>query len=483
MNLKKLLNGYTYNLIQGDLNINITSISNDSREIIENSLFIAEKGWTVDGHNYIEAAIDNGAKVIVLENLVDVPEGITIIQVDNSIDAMAFLSNKYYHCPSEKLQLIGVTGTNGKTSTTYFLKSIFETSKIKTGLIGTMGSRIGEKEIKHENTTPNSLIINKILKDMVDENLKYGVMEVSSHALALKRVEYLTFKTGIWTNLSKDHLDYHKNIDNYFKSKLELFKRTGMNIINIDDSYGLEIIKSTKSIPHLTYGLTDLADVYASNIKFKLSTVNFDLNIKRDSINITLGTPGEFSVYNALAAAACGYYYGFSLKEIKNGLEEIKGVKGRFEVIPTNTEWTAIIDFAHTADGLKKVLEIINQFVEGRKIVLFGAGGDRDRTKRPEMGEVVGRNSDIAIITSDNPRSEDPDQIIKDIEEGIKKTQGKYVKITDRIEAIKYAIDIAKKGDIILLAGKGHETWTIINDEKIPCDERKIVLDYIKNIT
>lgn len=308
-------------------------------------------------------------------------------------------------------------------------------------------------------------------------------MEVSSHALELKRVEYMRFQIGIFTNLTKEHLDYHETMENYFKSKMRLFYKTDKyNIINIDDSYGKQIVEKLDiNLPILTYGIKNNADIFATEIKYGLSNVSFILNTPKESIKVTLNVPGEFSVYNGLAATACAYTMGIDLKTIKAGLESVQGIKGRFEVVPTDTDYTVIIDFAHTADSLEKVLTVMDEFAEGRKVVVFGAGGNRDKTKRPEMGETVARHADLSIVTSDNPRYEDPAAIIEDVLVGTRRANGKYVNIIDRVEAIKYALENAKPKDIILLAGKGHETYTIIEDKIIPCDERQIVLDYLKD--
>lgn len=306
------------------------------------------------------------------------------------------------------------------------------------------------------------------------------VMEVSSHALALKRVDYLDFDLGIFTNLTKDHLDYHKTMEEYFNSKLQLFNKTNKyNIINIDDKYGKRI-KNKSPIETISYGIENIADIFATDITYFIDRVNFLLNYKNESVEINLNVPGRFSIYNALAAASCGIALNIELDIIKKGLESIQGIEGRFEILPINKDFTVIIDFAHTADGLENVLTILDQFTVGRKIVVFGAGGDRDRSKRPEMGQAVGTHGDLAILTSDNPRTEDPYLIMEDVLRGIKKTNIDYRIIVDRKEAIEFALSIAKSKDIILLAGKGHERFILKNNKKYPFDERKIVFDYLE---
>ncbi|NLK43176.1 MAG: UDP-N-acetylmuramoyl-L-alanyl-D-glutamate--2,6-diaminopimelate ligase [Tissierellia bacterium] len=483
MKLIEIVNDYQYILQKGSLDIEITDIKNDSRKVKKGDLFIAERGFTVDGHDFIENAIKNGAVGVVIDRELEINEDVTVIQVKDSVDALARFSSIFNNKPWEQLELIGITGTNGKTSTTYFIKSIFEEYNKKVGIIGTIGAIIGDEKSDISNTTPNALTIHNLLKEMVEKKLDTCIMEVSSHALELKRVNYMDFHVGIFTNLSKDHLDYHETMEKYFQSKLKLFNKTkSYIIINIDDEYGREIIDLIgESVPLLTYGIKNKGDIFATDIAFSLSKVSFNLNTPKGNIDIELNIPGEFSIYNSLAAAACAYAYGIDLITIKKGLESLEGIKGRFEVVPTNTDYTVIIDFAHTADGLEKVLKVIKEFAEGRIIVVFGAGGNRDRTKRPEMGETVGKYADLSIVTSDNPRFEEPETIIDDVLVGTRKIGGEYVKIIDREEAIKYALDNARPKDIILLAGKGHETYTIINGKTIPFDERQIVLDYLDN--
>ena len=483
MILKELLSRYPVLKTVGSTNICIEGINYDSRMIKKNELFIAIRGSNDDGHNYIKQAVRNGATCILLEKEVHFIPGITYILVEDTVDALGFISSTFYNNPSQKLFMIGITGTNGKTSTSYFMKNILHENNIKTGIIGTIGGIIKDEIFKLHNTTPDSLVLNDSLNNMVKCELDACVMEVSSHALDLKRVDYIDIDIGIFTNLTKDHLDYHITMERYFKSKLKLFLKTKKyNIINIDDEYGKEIIKHVQDrVDILTYGIDNYADINATNIEYSMDSVNFILCEGNNNIDIKLSIPGKFSVYNALAAASCGIAMGIDINTIKRGLEQTKTIKGRFEVVPINKDFTVIIDFAHTPDGLEKVLTVIDKFSQGRKIVVFGAGGNRDKTKRPEMGEVVGLHSDLAIITSDNPRFEEPLMIIQDIVEGIKKTDVEYKIIEDRKEAIEFALEIAEANDIILLAGKGHETYTIKGKNTYPCDERQIVLNYLKD--
>ncbi|MCF6466505.1 UDP-N-acetylmuramoyl-L-alanyl-D-glutamate--2,6-diaminopimelate ligase [Clostridium sp. Cult2] len=484
MKLLSLVKGCKYEVISGTMDINIRGIEHDSRKITSNDMFIAIEGFTVDGHNYVNEAVEKGATCIIVEKDVQINKyNITLIKVDDTIEALAKISSRYFMEPSKELNLIGVTGTNGKTSTTYFIKSIFDAKHKKTGLIGTLGSIIDNKVVDIKNTTPESLTIQEHLRKMVEANTEYCVMEVSSHSLDLKRVEYMDFQVGIFTNLTEDHLDYHLTMENYYSSKLKLFNRTKKyNIINGDDPFGRRMLNDiNNSTPTITYGIDKKWDIYATDVICNTKGVDFILNTPIGSIPINLKLLGGFNVYNALAAASCGVIYNMDLDSIKTGIESISGIKGRFEVVPIDRDYSVIIDYAHTPDGLEKVLTTIDQFAEGRKIVIFGAGGNRDKTKRPTMGETVAKHADLCIVTSDNPRFENPDEIIKDIIVGVEKANGKYVTITDRREAIEFALLNAKPKDIILLAGKGHETYTIIKDKIIPFDEKQIVLDILNN--
>lgn len=485
LKLKNIIERNDFTIIKGNIDIEITGIENDSRDISKNNMFIAIKGYTVDGHDFIDKAIENGANCIVIEKDVLVEnDEITLIKVDDTIKALTSFSSIFYEQPSKKLKTIGITGTNGKTSITYMIKGIFEEAKKEMGIIGTMGSRFADKVINNKNTTPDSLIIQKHLRKMLDSGMEFCVMEVSSHALDLQRVEDVDFQVGVFTNLTEDHLDYHKTMENYYKSKLKLFNwAKKYNVINGDDEYGKRILQEMdNNIPVVTYGIDGDYDIYATDVVCHIKGVNFNLNTRKGSIPIDLKLLGRFSVYNALAAIACGIIYDIDLPTIKKGIENIANIKGRFEIIPVDEDYSVIIDFAHTPDGLEKVLTTIDQFAKGRKVVIFGAGGNRDKAKRPIMGETVARHADLCIVTSDNPRFEEPDDIIKDVLVGVEKVKGKYIAITDRKEAIKYALSNAKPNDIILLAGKGHETYTIIKDEVIPFDEKQIVLEMLNNI-
>lgn len=485
LKLETIIKNSQFTIIKGDTDIEVTGIENDSRKISKDNMFIAIKGFTVDGHDFIDKAIEHGANCIVVERDILIEEdGITQIKVEDTTTALSQFSSLFYEEPSKKLKTLGITGTNGKTSITYMIESIFREAKKNTGIIGTMGSRFADMVIENKNTTPDSLTVQRHLSKMVESGIEFCAMEVSSHALDLQRVDDVDFEVGVFTNLTEDHLDYHETMESYYRSKLKLFNRTKKyNIVNGDDVYGRRILQEVdNTVPIMTYGIEGDYDIYATDVICHTKGVDFILNTSKGSMPINLKILGRFSVYNALAAIACGIVYDIDLLTIKKGIESIRSIKGRFEIIPIDKDYSVIIDFAHTPDGLEKVLTTIDQFAEGRKIVIFGAGGNRDKTKRPIMGETVARHADLCIVTSDNPRFEEPDDIIEDVLVGVKRAKGNYVAITDRKEAIKYALSNARPNDIILLAGKGHETYTIIKDKVIPFDEKQIVLDILKDM-
>lgn len=479
MLLKELLRGLEIEEIRGSDEITIETTAYDSREIANNGLFICIEGFKTDGHLYIEDAIGKGAVAAIVQKDINI-EGITIIKVKDTRKAMAIISNGFYQYPSNTLSLIGVTGTNGKTSTTYMIKKIFEASGKKSGLIGTISNWIGDQKIDADRTTPEALDLQRLFRQMIDNNMETCVMEVSSHSLELKRVEECKFQVGVFTNLTPDHLDFHPTIEDYRNAKKKLFYKTILcNAINIDDEHGKILMKEINGLqtPILTYAINEKADINAENIVTTVKTVAFDVITPKYKERIELSIPGLFTVYNALAAITVAYAMGIEFKYIKEGLESMKGVPGRLEAVEEFIDFALIVDYAHTPDALENVLKSVKGFVENKLITIFGCGGDRDRRKRPVMGEISGRYSDLTIITSDNPRSEDPIQILEMIEEGIRKTDGQYYVIKDRKEAIRFALRSAHKGDVILIAGKGHETYQIINDEVLEFDDKKVALE------
>lgn len=478
MKLKELLNGIDYIKIEGVQNRDIEAMYYDSREVTPDSLFFCIKGLTVDGHDFAPQAVAKGAKVLVLERDVEVGEDITKVFVPDTKTAMAYMAKNFYRNPTQNINFIGVTGTNGKTTVTYLVKSILEKAGHKVGVIGTISNMIGNRKIPSKYTTPESLELQKLLREMADENVDSVIMEVSSHSLALGRVEGCEYDIGVFTNLSQDHLDFHVNMEEYRDAKAKLFTQSKLAIINEDDKNGRWIKKGVPT-KVCTYGIYRDADIYARELEITERGVAFHLHTPKGSIPINLGIPGIFSIYNGLTAASICYNMGISLEIIAQGLQEIKGVDGRFELLDTGTDYSVILDYAHTPDGLENILKTAQGFAKGRIITLFGCGGDRDHGKRPIMGEIAGKYSDLCIITSDNPRSEDPMDIIRDIVPGVEKTGCSYIIIENRREAIEYALAHAQRDDIVILAGKGHETYQILKDKTIPFDEKQIVSEIL----
>lgn len=461
--------------------IDITGIAYDSRKVTAGNVFICIKGYETDGHRFAAQAAANGAAVIVAEDeiSVDVP----VVYVENSRRTIAELAMRFYGNPGEKLSLIGITGTNGKTTITYLIKSILQTAGKRVGIIGTNQNIIGDKLLLTKSTTPttpNALELQQLFNEMVDNSAEYVVMEVSSHALELDRVHGCRFDVGVFTNLTQDHLDFHKTMENYLNAKAKLFAISEKGVVNYDDEGGRQIVQKAECGDILTVGLNDGCALKAENISSSSRGSSFDMVYKGESYHVNICIPGRFSVYNAICAAGAALQLGIDIDTIIKGLASATGVVGRVEVVPTDTDYTVIIDYAHTPDGLENIINCVKGFAEGRTITLFGCGGDRDNTKRPIMGEIAGRLSDYSIITSDNPRTEDPQAIVHEIEEGMKRTDGEYTLITDRREAIGYALDMAQKGDVIILAGKGQETYQIIGKEKQDFDERIEVYKHLK---
>ncbi len=457
--------------------IEIKDITCDSRKVKEGSAFICINGNAGDGHDFAQQAVKSGAVAIICERDLKLKNQFI---VKDARAAFAVMCANYFGNPADKLKLIGVTGTNGKTSVTYMLKNSLELLGHKTGLIGTINNLIGEKIIESTNTTPSAYELNKFFDMMVKEGCEYAVMEVSSHALDQKRVYNLNFEVAIFTNLTQDHLDYHKTMENYLMAKKKLFYMCKTAVVNADDKYYEELVKGLKC-KILTYSAVKNDTTYsAKNITYKPTGVDYEIVSYGLISRVKMKIPGKFTVYNSIAAAICLIDLGFSVDDVTRTISSIKGVKGRAEIVPTDTDYTIIIDYAHTPDGLLNILSTFKDCPKNRLIAVFGCGGDRDKTKRPIMGEIAARNSDYVIVTSDNPRTEDPSLIIKDIVVNMKKTRTEYKIIENRIEAIKYAMQIAKKDDIIVLAGKGHETYQIIGKEKIHLDEREVIADILR---
>lgn len=459
--------------------IDIKGIAYDSRSVDAGYIFVCIDGFITDGHLFAKTAVEKGASIIVAEKEIDVD--VPVIYVENSRKTIAELSSRFYDNPSSKFSLVGITGTNGKTTITYLIKSILETAGKRVGVIGTNQNIIGDKVLVTQSTTPttpNSLELQQLFSEMVNADAEYVVMEVSSHALELDRVHGCQFDVGVFTNLTQDHLDFHKTMDNYLDAKGKLFEMCKRGVVNIDDDGG-RVIANRKSCDMLTLGMKLGSDLVAKNINITARGTDFTLGYCGDEYHVHIAIPGKFSVYNAMCAIGAALSLDIDMATISAGLENASGVVGRVEVVPTNTPYTVIIDYAHTPDGLENIIETVKEFAGGRVVTLFGCGGDRDAAKRSIMGEIAGRLSDYSIITSDNPRTEEPNKIIEEIEVGMKKTSGEYIVIENRRDAIRYALDIAKKDDVIILAGKGQETYQIIGKEKFDFDERVIIYKHL----
>jgi len=482
MRLAEVIGGVDIIGRYGSLEVDIKDVIYDSRKVTPGCLFICITGFKVDGHQYIQDAINKGAAAVVVEKDIEA-EGITVVKVKNSRAAMPILGSNFYQHPTNKLKLIGITGTNGKTTTTYLIKAVLEQAHKKASTIGTISIKIGNEEVASSRTTPESIDLQQLFRHMLDKDMEYSVMEVSSHALDLGRVDQCSFRIGIFSNLTQDHLDYHKNFENYREAKKKLFyKTTHANIINIDDMHGRIIAEEIKALktPLISYGIDNHADIMAKDIEIDAKGIKFTLVTPKYKIGIKHKIPGKFSVYNCLAAAAVAYAEGIDKDTIKEGLYNISNVPGRSEVVDIDKPFTVIIDYAHSPDGLENILNSVRQYAKGRIITVFGCGGDRETEKRPIMGEIAGKLSDYCVITSDNPRSENPESIIKQVEHGIRNTDCDYICIENRRDAIKYALTIAKQKDIVLLAGKGHETYQILKDGTIHFDEREVVRELIR---
>ncbi len=455
--------------------IDITDVVYDSRKVKKGAMFVAVKGFKSDGHKFIDKALELGAGVIVGEEDLKMEN---YIRVPDTRKFLAEASANFFGNPQDKMKIIGITGTNGKTTVSYLIKQIIELKGHKCSLIGTNQILIGNEAMESSRTTPESRDLQELFSKMEKAGSEYVVMEVSSHSLELDRVWGIEFECGIFTNLTQDHLDFHVTMDNYAKAKSKLFKVSKKAVINTDDPYSSVMLENAENVIRCSLK-TNTADLCAENIRMSERGVIFDVQYKGERKMIRLGIPGEFSVYNALSAIGCALNMGFSLEDVEKGLVLARGVKGRLEVVPVITPYTIIIDYAHTPDGLENVLNAVKGFAKGRVIALFGCGGDRDNTKRAIMGEIGEELADFVVVTSDNPRGEEPEKIINDILSGMKKDNHKVV--INRRDAIAYAMDYAKEGDVIVLAGKGHETYQIFKDETIHFDEREVVREILSN--
>ena len=492
MELKNILAGLEGLKVKGSLDIDIHKIENSSANVEKGDMFVAIDGFDKDGHQYIPEAIQKGAKVIMAqadkltkEMVKDLPESLTFILAPDTRHAISICACNFYQNPSHKLKLIGVTGTKGKTTTTFMIKSLLEKQGYKVGLIGTVCTYIGQKNLgDNDRTTPESLELQKLLNDMVKEKCDIAVMEVSSQSLKLGRVDGCQFEIGIFTNFSKDHISpkEHPDMEDYFASKVKLFQMCKYGYINSDDIYANKLPKLVPTCEFKTFGIDNPANLLAKDITVTNSYVDFKVKLGEKNQRVKTDIPGRFSVYNSLAAISVALKYGCTAENIQEALLNVR-VPGRSELVDNDKEITIMIDYAHSPESLESILTTVQEYTLGDVICVFGCGGNRDSGKRPIMGQIAGTIADYTIITSDNPRTEEPEKIVKQIEEGIKKTKGKYECIVDRKEAIKKAIKMAHKRDLVLIAGKGHELTQEINGKKYPFDEREIVKNILENIS
>ena len=479
MKLQELLAGIPVLDAAADLETEITGVSYDSRRTKPGDLFVAMTGFATDGHQYIGKALENGAAAVLCQQTpeTDCP----YIQTEDSRRALAVVGANWFHHPASGMTMIAVTGTNGKTTTTYLLKAILEqTLGAKVGLIGTNQNMIGQEVIPTERTTPESFEVQHLFRQMADAGCTHVVMEVSSHALALDRVYGVRYQVGIFTNLTQDHLDFHKTMEAYCDAKAILFRNCGTGVVNADDPWTPRLLRNA-SCKVLTYAEHAPADLRAEGIVLGADHIAFDAVTETERVPVRVNIPGGFMVYNTLDVLGAALALGIPLKDSARVLAAVPHVKGRVEVVPTpGRDYTVLIDYAHSPDGLKNVLSSVQGFAKGRTIALFGCGGDRDRTKRPKMGKTAAEHADFLVITTDNPRTEKPGAIIEDILPGLEGSVTPYTVIEDRVEAIHWAMDHAEAGDVIVLCGKGHETYQEINHVKHHMDEREIVADYLK---
>jgi len=480
MQLKTLAGAIPVRQVIGPLDRAVESIAYDSRRVQRNGLFVALRGEKNDGHEFIGQAIENGASVIVAEREEKNPRA-TCLLVENTRPALADLAATFYGLPARRLKLAAVTGTNGKTTTTFLIKHICEKAGLRCGLIGTVRYEIGERVLPAARTTPESLDLQELLAQIANAGCRAAAMEVSSHALTQERVRGLEWDVAVFTNLTQDHLDYHGTMENYFESKAKLFvqlaqqqkKRKPVAVVNMDDHYGEQLLdKIGKKISVITFGMGVRADFRASNYRMEFGGTSYQLDARGKSYLVRLPLIGRFNVANSMAALAAANALGLNLREAVLSLGKSPQVPGRLEMVPAKRKFQVFVDYAHTPDALLNVLKTLRQLEPGRLIVVFGCGGDRDRQKRPLMGRIADQNADYSIITSDNPRKEDPDAIISEIEKGF--GSDRYEKVAGRAEAIARAIALAQPRDIILIAGKGHETYQEFVDHTVPFDDIQV---------
>ena len=478
MVLADLLNEISYQLEQGSVSVPVSELIYDSRKACKDGVFVCISGAVTDGHTFIDSVVENGVTSVIVEKEVEVPKGVTVVRVESTRMALACMSAAFFGYPAKELKTIGITGTKGKTTTSYMVKSILERTGFKTGLIGTIETIIGDQHIPAVNTTPESYVVQKTFREMVDAGMECVVMEVSSQGLMLHRVGGFVFDYGIFTNLEPDHIgpNEHKDFEEYMRCKSMLFKQCRVGIVNIDDTHAEAVLEGhTCNVE--TYGFSPNADLCAENVglinKPGFLGVSYSISGKMQ-MDVEMDVPGKFSVYNSLTAIAICRHFGVKEEAIKEALKGIR-VKGRVELLPVSDHFTLMIDYAHNAMSLESLLTTLREYDPKRLVCLFGCGGNRSKLRRYEMGEISSKLADLTVITSDNPRNEEPNAIMEDILTGVKKADGEYVMIADRKEAIRYCMVNAQEGDVIVLAGKGHEDYQEIQGKKYHMDERELV--------
>ena len=472
--------------VDGPLDHEITGITYDSRRVVPGNLFVAFRGERTDGHRFVEAAIDRGAAAVVMEQDMGFSPRATRIKVSDARRSMAQVSAQFYHHPSQGLKVVGITGTNGKTTTAFMVRAVMEAAGFPCGLLGTVQYQIGQRVIPASRTTPESVEIQEMMSEMLRAGCGGVSMEVSSHALHQSRVAEVDFDVAVFTNLSQDHLDYHRTMENYFESKLKLFsalgtgRKTGRAVVNADDAYGRELIKRLGGDDAvLSYGVSSPATIRAEDVRVSAEGSYFVVHTPQGSLPMSLPLIGRYNVSNALAATGASLLLGIDLGTVESALAQFCPVPGRLEAVPVGEEFKVFVDYAHTAEALRNVLVTVGELTRGRLIVVFGCGGDRDRGKRKAMGEAASELADFSILTSDNPRTEEPREILRQIEEGFPPAaRSRYQIIEDRREAVERALDIARPGDTVLIAGKGHETYQEFADTVVPFNDRLAVEGY-----
>ncbi len=479
MKLKEIVKNLEILEPRADLEMEISGVSYDSRRTQPGDLFVAVRGFESDGHRFIPKAVEKGAVAVLCETAPE--DGTPYVRIADCRLGLALASREFFGNPASEMTMIGITGTSGKTTSSYLLKHLLE-SKLdaKVGLIGTNGNMIGDEFLHTEHTTPESYELHRLFRSMADAGCTHVVMEVSSHSLTLERVAGIEYDVGLYTNLSQDHLDFHGTMEEYAAAKKKLFSQCRVGCVNLDDKWAAFMMEGAKCPVHTFSIDRNDADLTAKDVRLSASGVRFAA-VNDSGLALTrLSIPGRFSVHNALGVMSVGLALGISLSDCADAMSTAKGVKGRLEIVPTDRDFSVIIDYSHKPDALENVLKTLRPVTKGRLMALFGCGGDRDKAKRPIMGAIAADNADLVIVTSDNPRTEDPEEIIREILEGMKGKRTQTKVICDRVEAIHWAIDNAGAGDVILLAGKGHEDYQVVGHEKHHMDEREIVAEYLE---